>query len=693
MSAGTTDIAFDYPSFGISLVAEALAVEDLDCPLSNQTANTPVTMKPSTTEGDVLSLEEQLNLMAENIFEDIVENILHDYVLREHRDEKMVRARSAAILGKQAAEAVAAQEPPGHANSLTPNASLTGSPAPASGSAASGTTGNSKAVHTKSGYFEDGQFYLKGNPLETQQDIICERCGNQRKLSLSENPDPNKKYCKRQPFSNTPGLDIYGHPFLLEAGGSSRNGKDKDLATARTLADQASTPGSFESPATTPPDGTTSKTATEVPVKALKKTPLPLLSCRNCNRNMACNRLSLHLKSCLNLGGRRRGGRDASQGVSQNAYTTPCGSKTGTPMPEPRKNAAKSPGKRDRDDDDSEDEPKKKKIKKPPPNKLAQKNTPVEKKKTKAQLAAEAKSAKTAAAKAAKDSKEVKLAKGGEGKDTTSSAVKVVGDKANGETVNKRKRKAETLPNANGASRDIDDDEKDSITLSQTSSSTLASSAPQSKKQKMAPNEKPAKNPVSNFKVRHGSPENGPAGGRISNSPIPLPKSSSLGTPATSTTSQSSSASGIRPGSSSKPLNSNTSSKSKAIKKENPRPASNISPKPKTADPTTGPRSGKTLPKPPPSPMKPKPVAAARDLAVSADNTPLTSPTLKKRPANGSPLKKNLKDKETETNPKEKKDKAGPKISVKRAAEETPAAKKTVPKKPRAGNADEGNET
>ncbi|KAI9863088.1 MAG: hypothetical protein M1813_003908 [Trichoglossum hirsutum] len=691
MSAGTTDMAFDFSSVGVLPVAQELAVVDPDHQLNNQTTVTRVTMKPTTTErGDVLSVEEQLGLMAEGIFEDIFENILHDYVLREHREEKILRAQSAAVLGKQAAEAAAAQEPPGHGNSLTPNASLTSSPAPAPGST---TTGSSKAVHTKSGIFEDGQFYLKGNPLETQQDIICVRCGLQRQMSYSETLDPNKKYCKRLPFVNTPGLDIYGRPFILEAGGSNRNGKDKDLTAARTLADQASTPGSFESPATTPPDGTASKTASEAPVKPPKKPQIPVLSCRNCNGSMACNRFARHLKSCLNLGGRRRGGRDASQGASQNAYTTPCGSKTGTPMPEPRRNAAKSPEKRDRGDDGSDDEPKKKKAKKPTQSKPALKKPPIERKKTKAQLTAEAKSAKAAATKAARGAKEVKVAKDGEEKDNTSSAVRVIGDKANGESANKRKRKAETPLHANGASRDADEDEKDSsITLSQASSSTLASTAPQPKKQKMTPSEKPAKNPVSNFKGRQGSPENGSASGRISKSPIPPPKLSALGTPAGSTTPQLSSAPGVRPGSPSRPQNS-TSAKPKTIKREYPGPAGNISPKPKTTDPIASSKTGKTLPKPPLPPMKPKTPAPIGDLTTQSDKTPLTSPTLKKKPPNGSPLKKSLKDKEIETNAtKERKEKTGSKVTAKRTTAEAPAAKKTVPKKPRAGNTDEGNE-
>ncbi|KAI9786403.1 MAG: hypothetical protein M1839_006863 [Geoglossum umbratile] len=690
MSAGITDMAFDF-----SDALAAFLTGELNDQLDPQTRVSPIIMKPTTVEGGgVISVDEQLNVMAEEIFDDIFENILHECVLREHRDEKMLRAQSAAVLGKLAADAAAAQETLGHGNSLTPNASLTSSPAPASGSA---TTGGSKAVHTKSGYFEDGQYYLKGNPLETQQEIICVRCGLQRILDHSEVRISGKKYCKRMPFFNQPGLDIYGRPFILEAGGSNRNGKGKDVAATRALADQASTPGSFESPATTPPDATGSKTTSEVPVK-VKKIPLPLLHCRQCNRNISCNRMGNHLKSCLNIGGRRRGrdgkdgegGRDASQGASQNAYTTPCGSKTGTPMPEPRKNAAKSPGKRSRDDDDSDDEPKKKKAKKPTQKKPAQKKPPAEKKKTKAQLAAEAKAAKAAASKATKEATELKLPKDEEEKDDTSSTTKAIGVKANGEAVNKRKRKAETSLNANGSSREGDEDEKDySITLSQASSST----APQPKKQKMTPNEKPAKNPVSNFKGRQGSPENGPAGGRISKSPIPPPKLSVPNTPATSTVTQSPPALGARPGLPSKPVNSNTSPKPKAPKRDTTGPASNISPKPKTNDHIAGSKTGKTLPKPPLSTMKPKTPAAIGDRAISPDVIPLASPAVKKKPANGSPLKKSIKGKDTETNAtKEKKVKAGPKVTVKRAIGETPAAKKTVPKKPRAGSADAANE-
>ncbi|KAI9765934.1 MAG: hypothetical protein M1840_007075 [Geoglossum simile] len=711
ISVGSMDMAFDF-SFDVLAVSHQLATLELNHRLNHHTAVSPITMKPATVEGGgVISVEEQLSLMvrsrplpptpqryhglrgssltiplkAEEIFEDILENILHECVLKEHRDEKMLRAQSAAILGKQAAEAVATQESLGPTNSLTPNASLTSSPAPTSGSA---TTGSSRAVHTKSGYFEDGQYYLKGNPLETQQEIICVRCGLQRIMSHSEVVDPYKKYCKRLPFYNQPGLDIYGRPFILEAGGSNRNGKDKDVAAARTLADQASTPGSFESPATTPPEATASKTTTTT---TTKKTPLPLLPCRQCNRSFACNRMANHLKSCLNIGGRRRGGRDASQGASQNAYTTPCGSKTGTPMPEPRKNAATSPGKRARDDDDSDDEPKKKKIKKPTQKKPAQKKPPAEKKKTKAQLAAEAKAARAAATKAAKEATELKLPKDEEEKDDTSSAAKVIGVKANGEAVNKRKRKAEAPPSTNGTAKDGDEDEKDcSITLSQASSSTLTSTTPQPKKQKMAPNEKPAKNPVSNFKGRQGSPENG---GRVSKSPIPPPKLGALSAPSASTVPQPPPAAGVRPGMPSKPVNSNTFPKPKAPKRDSPGSASNISPKPKPNDYVAGPKAGKTPPKPPLSPMKPRISATIGDLAASPDIMPLASPTLKKKPANGSPLKKAIKDKDTETNAtKEKKERAGPKVIAKRATGETPAAKKTVPKKPRAGNADEGDE-
>jgi hypothetical protein len=262
-------------------------------------------------------------------------NIVHDLVLNVHREEKMARARTAAIrIEKMAADA------------------------------SESSTADSRPdvrIETDAAIYEDNRVLLKGNPLKTTKDILCPRCHLPRLLQPTDGKDANKQdpsiiYCKKHPYIEKPGHDIYGQTWV--APGPGRGKKKKDLEKKLDGADPSSPAAAAEG------------NMKDRPAHILS---FPSATCSKCKRCILVTRLNNHMGACIGNSG-RNASRTAAQkisnggsnGGSQNNDNTPPGSQRGTSQPASR---AASPRKRDGDEfDEDADEsdptnPKKKKLK------------------------------------------------------------------------------------------------------------------------------------------------------------------------------------------------------------------------------------------------------------------------------------------------------------------------------------------
>ncbi|KAI9804929.1 MAG: hypothetical protein M1833_006232 [Piccolia ochrophora] len=278
--------------------------------------------------------------LVNDVLNDCLDNLIHDVVLTVHREEKMARARSATFL----AEAAATE----HHNAN--NAASAGDT-----SALSDVDVEMSRFETTGAIYDKGKVYLKGNPLVTTKQIICETCRLPRleePPAGTEHDEPGTQYCSRHPPVAQPGRDIHGNPFLAEGGNNAKTNKEKKEKGALLAA-------SVGSPA---PSVSGTK---EI------KTTFPSVKCPHCPRYLMVTRIARHLEKCLGIGG-RNGNQNATtrSGTSQGRNSsTPYGSRTGTPVP----GTKKSPDKRyreedDEDDDEEEETPKKKKkkvVKKP----------------------------------------------------------------------------------------------------------------------------------------------------------------------------------------------------------------------------------------------------------------------------------------------------------------------------------------
>ncbi|KAH8654604.1 hypothetical protein BGZ60DRAFT_435728 [Tricladium varicosporioides] len=277
--------------------------------------------------------------LAHAILDDIVYNIIHDLVLKTHREEKMAKGSTAAILVEQKAAATA---PPSDDSS-------TASEPP-------------HRAEIDSATYEDGKVYLKGNPLKAISEILCPKCHLPRLLFPtdgvgSRKPELGVEYCKKRPFIEKPYHDIYGQTFQQE--GPGRGKKKKDMVNPLLQSAKEGTPGSQDSPGQSPPPG-------EGPPKPIS---FPHSKCHNCSTFLPVRRMNNHMVKCI--GG---GGRDSSRAAllkiqngngngSQNGNTPP-GSRAGTPaLPGSQNPKGKtSPNKREAGDDfDSDTSPQKKK--------------------------------------------------------------------------------------------------------------------------------------------------------------------------------------------------------------------------------------------------------------------------------------------------------------------------------------------
>ncbi|KAK3330622.1 hypothetical protein B0H66DRAFT_469678 [Apodospora peruviana] len=300
---------------------------------------------------------DNMDKLAHSVLDDLLYNIVHDLLIKVHRDEKMARASTAAIKVEK----------------LATDASETPDSKP------------DVRVETEAAIYEDGKVLLKGNPLKTTKEILCSRCHLPRLLHPTDGkgakkPDPGVIYCKKHPYIEKPGYDIYGQTWV--APGPGRGKKKKDMV------DKKLDPNDANSPAAA--DGGSAK---DRPPNVLS---FPSATCSKCKRCILVTRLNNHMGSCIGNSGRNASRAAAqkisnggSNGGSQNNDNTPPGSQKGTPLPASR---GASPRKRDVDefDEDAEESdpsnPKKKKAKPNAPTKkvILKTKLPAKKEKVKA---------------------------------------------------------------------------------------------------------------------------------------------------------------------------------------------------------------------------------------------------------------------------------------------------------------------
>ncbi|ETS77817.1 hypothetical protein PFICI_09879 [Pestalotiopsis fici W106-1] len=283
-----------------------------------------------------------LGKLANSVLDDLLYNICHDLLLKVHRDEKIARASTAAIrVEKLAADTSDTSQP-----DVRPDL----------------------RVETDAAIYDDGKVLLKGNPLATTKDILCPRCHLPRLLYPTEGkgarkPDPSIIYCKKHPYIDKPGFDIYGQTWVPQGPGRGKKKKDMEKKIETTPQD---TPGGTPGPDESGGKGG----AASRPPNVLS---FPSATCSKCKRCILVTRLNNHMGSCIGNSG-RNASRAAAQKISNGANghsgsqndNTPPNSQKGTPGPGSR---ASSPKKRASEevnsDDDSENDaaPKKKKMK------------------------------------------------------------------------------------------------------------------------------------------------------------------------------------------------------------------------------------------------------------------------------------------------------------------------------------------
>ncbi|KAI1337171.1 transcriptional activator [Xylariaceae sp. FL0016] len=266
------------------------------------------------------------------VLDDLLYNIVHDLLIKVHRDEKIARAATAAIRVEKLA----------------------------SDASDSNTDARPEVkVETDAAVYDEGKVLLKGNPLTTTKDILCPSCHLPRLLYPTDGkgarkPDPSIIYCKKYPYIDKPGYDIYGQTWVAQGPGRGKKKKDMEKKLEPTS----------DSPTPTPDGGSTGGGAASRPPNMLS---FPSATCSKCKRCILVTRLNNHMGSCIGNSG-RNASRAAAQKISNGGDGTPPGSQKGTPVSGSRAN---SPKKRDGDEMDDDDETdndahKKKKLKPSP---------------------------------------------------------------------------------------------------------------------------------------------------------------------------------------------------------------------------------------------------------------------------------------------------------------------------------------
>lgn len=261
------------------------------------------------------------------MLDDSLYNIISDTVLRAHREEKLARMQSAAIVAVRAKEKAKADALPGEVV---------------------GPITSAGAIIT-----EENKIVLHGNPLTTTSENLCLTCRLPR-LNYpttgkhSRTPDSSKKYCTKHPYIEKDGYDIYGKPLAVE-----KPSKKKAAAKQKT---NDSRSGSES--------GNNSASG-----KKEKGTAMPSAKCPTCPRYLYFNRIAHHLERCAGIAG-RESSRKAMAKINSN--TPKESSRASTPKPGSQTSAqARTNGsqgtnakKRKKGSDDEEEEGEKTPVKK-----------------------------------------------------------------------------------------------------------------------------------------------------------------------------------------------------------------------------------------------------------------------------------------------------------------------------------------
>ncbi|MCJ1284839.1 hypothetical protein MMC26_004176 [Xylographa opegraphella] len=270
--------------------------------------------------------EASMSDLARSILEDCLYNIVSDTVMKIHRDEKIIRMQSAAIVAQAAQEKAKSEEDASFGEAFQ-----------------SITTAGASAT-------EDGKIYLHGNPFYTTPEVLCPTCRKPRLLypttgKNSQPPEPGKDYCAKKPYVQKDGCDIYGRSLQLkEPPRNKKSGKDSKTKDPS-------------------PDNSEKSDGSHDNGKASEKlsvATIPSGKCPNCTRYMALNRIAAHLERCMALGG-RQSSKNAMIKISSQG--TPRESRASTPKPAATKTVKKRKLEKGSDDETEEAIPQKKKKK------------------------------------------------------------------------------------------------------------------------------------------------------------------------------------------------------------------------------------------------------------------------------------------------------------------------------------------
>ncbi|KAI7508198.1 hypothetical protein KC347_g6332 [Hortaea werneckii] len=181
----------------------------------------------------------------------------------------------------------------------------------------------------------------------------------------TSDPPKDTQYCDRKPWSRRPGHDIYDNPFLkADSTGRPPTKKEREAAKNKKNADGDGTPVSEEqnqngtgppSPSENGEQGANDagrklekgeKKASKIDEKLKKGEYIPWHTCPSCKRSLLITRFAKHLEQCMGLSGRQ-----ASRNAMAKMSSTPSASRAGTPQPASSSQDGGGKGEEDDEDD------------------------------------------------------------------------------------------------------------------------------------------------------------------------------------------------------------------------------------------------------------------------------------------------------------------------------------------------------
>ncbi|KAI7280824.1 hypothetical protein KC345_g4525 [Hortaea werneckii] len=184
----------------------------------------------------------------------------------------------------------------------------------------------------------------------------------------TSDPPKDTQYCDRKPWSRRPGYDIYDNPFLkADSTGRPPTKKEREAAAKnkKNAADGGDgTPVSEEqnqngtgppSPSENGEQGSNDpgrklekgeKKASKIDEKLKKGEYIPWHTCPSCKRSLLITRFAKHLEQCMGLSGRQ-----ASRNAMAKMSSTPSASRAGTPQPANSQDGGGGKGEDDDEDD------------------------------------------------------------------------------------------------------------------------------------------------------------------------------------------------------------------------------------------------------------------------------------------------------------------------------------------------------